>query len=127
MSKYTDGLRELADFLDEHDVPELSWQNVRFDIFADDAAGLMERARNLGGAWDKEEKGDWFVLRRYFGPHCIDINAPRSNVCERVQVGTKTVEKPDPSAPLVTVEEPVYEWQCPESLSAVASWWHAPA
>ena len=121
MSAYTDGLRALADFLDEHDVPEISWQAVQFDVFASDAADLLERARALGGKWNKADKGDWFVLRRHFGPHYVDINAVRSKVCERVQVGTETVEVTDPEAPKVTVERPVYEWKCPDSLSAVAS------
>jgi len=44
----------------------------------------------------------------------------RDGVCERVQVGTKTVEKPDPdaivNAPMVTVQEPVYEWLCPDPI-----------
>ena len=39
-----------------------------------------------------------------------------SGTCERVQVGTKTVEQYDPEAlaaiPKVTVEEPVYEYRC---------------
>ena len=50
----------------------------------------------------------------------------REGVCERVRVGTKTVEKYDSDAllsiPKVTVEEPVFEWMCPDPLrSAVQS------
>jgi hypothetical protein len=37
---------------------------------------------------------------------------------ERVQVGTETVEISDPTAPTITVDRPVYEWRCPESLAA---------
>lgn len=46
----------------------------------------------------------------------------REGVCERVQVGTKTVEKYDSDAllaiPKVIVEEPVFEWMCPDPLRA---------
>lgn len=46
----------------------------------------------------------------------------REGVCERVQVGTKTVEKPAPGAPTVAVEEPVFEYRCPDPLrEAVAA------
>lgn len=37
-------------------------------------------------------------------------------VCERVQVGTRTVLKPDPDAPLVEVVEPVFEVRCVDPL-----------
>lgn len=35
-------------------------------------------------------------------------------VCQRIQTGTKLVERPAPDAPTITVEEPVYEWACTE-------------
>ena len=49
-----------------------------------------------------------------------------SGTCERVQVGTKTVEQYDPEAlaavPMVTVEEPVYEYRCSDDpLRALVS------
>jgi hypothetical protein len=39
---------------------------------------------------------------------------PASGTCEKVKVGTKVVEKPDPNVevPTVEVEEDVYEWEC---------------
>lgn len=47
----------------------------------------------------------------------------RDGVCERVQVGTKTVVKYDEDAllsvPKVTVEEPVYEYRCPDPIDAI--------
>jgi hypothetical protein len=33
-------------------------------------------------------------------------------LCEKVQVGTRTVMRPAPDAPLVEVEEPIYEYKC---------------
>ncbi|MCC2033099.1 hypothetical protein [Microbacterium allomyrinae] len=62
---------------------------------------LVRGVTNLGVAWE--------------------INF-RSGVCERVQVGTKRVERFDPaviaSIPKVTVDEPVYEYMCPDPIVA---------
>lgn len=45
-----------------------------------------------------------------------------TGVCERVQVGTRKVMKPNPDAPLVEVEEPVFETRCIDPLAeAVAA------
>lgn len=64
------------------------------------------------------------VIRLYgyspgFAPNTWHIDVG-SGVCERVQVGTKLVEKPDPKAviPMVTVEEPVYEVRCIDPIAA---------
>jgi hypothetical protein len=44
----------------------------------------------------------------------------RDGVCEKVQVGTKKVERADPAAydalPRVIVEEPIYEYRCPDPI-----------
>lgn len=43
-----------------------------------------------------------------------------TGVCERVQVGTKTVQKIDPdflvNVPMIDVEEPIFEVRCPDPL-----------
>ena len=39
------------------------------------------------------------------------------DLCERVQVGTKVIEVPDPAAPKVRRELPVYEYRCSEVAS----------
>lgn len=36
----------------------------------------------------------------------------RTLTCTRRQVGTRTVTEPAPDAPMITREEPVYEWEC---------------
>ena len=38
-------------------------------------------------------------------------------VCERVQTGTRKVLRPDPEAPLIEVEEPVFETRCVDPLA----------
>lgn len=40
-----------------------------------------------------------------------------AGVCERVQVGTRTVMRPDPSVPLIEVEEPIFETRCVDPLA----------
>lgn len=37
-------------------------------------------------------------------------------VCERVVVGTRTVMKPAPDAPMIEVEEPIYEVRCVDPI-----------
>lgn len=122
MSAYTDGLRALADLFDAHpDKTPPDWSSIVVNLFVDDGDAALALARSLGGNWEKQEYGDWLALRRTVGPHYIDIDVRRDQVCERVQVGTKTVEIPDPAAPTVTVEKPIYEWECPGSWRAVVS------
>ena len=49
----------------------------------------------------------------------LQINVPRGEVCERVQVGVKLVEVPARPAVEAHVEEvPQYEWKCNDSLLA---------
>lgn len=116
---YADGLRRLADFIDAH--PDLFRDTCELtvNLFAENREEFAEKARQLGSA-EKVEMGGWYVLRKKFGPHRLDLNIAREYVCTQVQTGTRTVSKPDPevlaTVPTVEVEEPVYEWQCPDSL-----------
>jgi hypothetical protein len=113
-------LRALADLLDEH--PQLAppLQTVTLNHYGsvlDGGDAEMAALARGTGRWEKVELADWLILRREVGPDVmIDLNFRREAVCERVQVGTRPVEKPDPEAlaavPTVTVEEPVYEWTC---------------
>lgn len=66
-------------------------------------------------------------LNRHDGPFSIVQGGDPSwsvyfsdSVCTRVQTGTRTVTKPDPAAPLIEVEEPVYEWRCADPLADMA-------
>jgi hypothetical protein len=74
-----------------------------------------------GGKWMKTYT-DWdYTEARTVSPNLtITLNSSRGAVCERVQVGTRQVVKPDPDAlkelqksvKQVTVDEPIYEWDC---------------
>lgn len=125
-----DGLRKMADWLEAH--PEAHAPGV---VAICDAPGgrdlLVKRARTLGGRWSKVEKDEddrWFELRLEFGPDIYyELFTLRSNVCERIVVGTeeREVEGPDPElvAQLPTTKrtETVekVEWKCPGSLLAL--------
>ena len=122
-SEWIRGLYDMAEFFENHShlIPRHS--EVTVDLFAmgDDPVASIRTMIKGTGRWDKSvETVAWFELRRWFGPHHIAINASRDAVCERVQVGTRTVEKPDPDAPHVTVDEPIYEYHCPDSILAVS-------
>ena len=114
--------RKMLDWLEEHPdyIPNHA---ITLDIFCwdEDAPAQLAKAAKVMGRATKDTSGDaLFFVRREWGPHHLDVNASREAVCERVQVGTETVEEPDPEAPKVTVERPVYEWRCPPSLLAMA-------
>lgn len=119
---WANGLRELADFAEQHpDLFEGHTFGEQIDLFAYTPEEMAEKTAMLGTS-TKAKKGDWYCMARGFGPHRLELNIASDKFCERVQIGTKTVEKPDPEAlkqvPTVEVEEPVYEWICPESVLA---------
>jgi len=117
--EYAKGLHELADFAGQH--PELFDKHCgeTFNIFAYTSEEMAEKTRLLGTS-KKVASDGWYTMSRRFGPHQVDLSISRNTFCERVQTGTKTVEKPDPEAlkqvPTIEVEEPVYEWTCPETI-----------
>jgi hypothetical protein len=121
VQEWADGLREMADFADRH--PDLfNSRGEKFNIFATDAKDFARKARALGKA-DKIQEGSFYILRRRFGPHMVDLNIFRKELCEKVLVGTKIVSRQDPeliaAVPVIEVTEDVYEWHCPESILAL--------
>jgi hypothetical protein len=107
------GLRELADFLEQHPavpIPMLDGQNA-FVTSRDELAAIAR-----AGSWEKLWLDQWFVLIRQFsGSVTLHVNAERSTVCRKVVTGTKTL----PATPEREVE--TYEWVCDEpSLLAQA-------
>jgi hypothetical protein len=118
---YAEGLRELAQFVEEKLTDEdIYASGVEINFYYDSFDEMGSAVTALGGRWDKHEAGHWFILSRKFGPHHVYLNVNRDEVCTKVQTGTRTVEVPDPEfvakAPLVTIEEPVYGWKCPDSV-----------
>jgi len=87
--------------------------------YSNDAAELATHALLLGSA-EKSGSDEWYSVVKRFGAHRIEVYGQRDDVCERIVVGTRDVEKMvvDPDAPLVTVTvtEEIVEWVCPPSL-----------
>lgn len=72
------------------------------------SVGSMEKKQGILGMYLKQDNA-------YDDGSRLGISIyPASGTCERVKVGTKVVEKPDPNVevPTVEVEEDVYEWEC---------------
>ena len=126
---YIAGLRQFADLL-END-PGLSLPDTRridWYLFAGDAGDTEQKrlaadlVRRLPGQFDKCELDRLFCFRGSIEGLGLEVTVDRSAVCRRVVVGTKTVKKPDPAAPLIEVEVDEVEWQCEPLLAdAVAA------
>jgi hypothetical protein len=120
LKEWADGLREIADFAEQR--PELFENGTygeRFNLFAYSPEEMTRKTVMLGTS-KKSAVGGYYCMTRSFGPHKVELNIQRDKFCERVQTGTRIVEKPDPKklekVPTVKVEEPVYEWICPDSV-----------
>ena len=105
---YIDGLRDLTDWLEQHPEYAPTYPAVTLNVFADDKAELAEFARAAGRA-TKHWLDSWFVVRAEFGPHSIDANLAREQVCDRVVTGIRWV----PAQPART--EDVVEWVCQDT------------
>lgn len=131
---YTDGLREIAAFLDRHpevDLPYLgNFTSIGINMPSlsillvrpgEQREPLAEIARAMGGAEKavSDSLGRFYVWRRFAGIALV-ASADRAEVCERVVTGTREVTKevPDPEAlaavPTVLVTEVVedVDWVC---------------
>jgi hypothetical protein len=115
-------LRRIADLFEAH--PELPvpfqphlWT---YPVSDDPLAEMAAFARAVG----RSDKGDWGEMLRLrardFTAVELTIATLHENVCERVVVGTTTVEEPDPDAvaalPRVRRVVEQVEWRCPQSI-----------
>lgn len=123
---YIDGLRQVADFLDQHpDVPVTAHESFMQLVpsYTDDAAAVFARAVKAlasAGRVEKNDSGSYFTCTVMVGGHELSVFTDRTVVCERVVVGTEIVEIPDPAAPKITVEQEIVEWRCGSILAAAA-------
>lgn len=114
------GIRAFADHLEQQ--PDLAnyfaWMsNNRFLLYTSDPDEFRTLARALGGDREKDAADDYMTVRRHFGPIEVQVYTARDKVCTRRQVGIETVEVVDPNAPKVTIERPVFEWDCAPVLN----------
>lgn len=118
MSEFTDGLRAMADWFDQH--PEYQGEAYGHATVHLNAEQLADFARAVGNA-EKESNDYSFSLRRKFDER-VSLRSwtIRDAVCEQVQVGERTVTRhvlPEGVELVeVTETEPVYEWRCPDSI-----------
>lgn len=107
------GLRDMADWFEQHPDRIPPYLPVTVNLFADDRDDLIAYAREFGKA-DKSVVNDWFALRKRFGPHAIDANLPREEICRKVVTGTRQV----PAQMIEAREEEIVEWVCEDALLA---------
>ena len=83
-------------------------------------AEQLREAIRVVGRVDKKQSGTGLRLTAEPHPDVIVLIHPPAGTCERVQVGTEKVVKREPVGEVeyreVEVEEPVYRWECPESV-----------
>ena len=111
-NELANGLRDLADWLDASAevVPEHVVDHT-FNVCCLRREQIEAVARS-GGRWEKVDDGNYFTLRRTFGPVTLDFFTARENVCRRVVVDT--IEHPEKVVP-AHVEE-VVEWVWDEPI-----------
>lgn len=125
---YCRGLEQLAAWLREHpEVPlpltgSSGTHAVKIAMPGqgeDEAAALAAFARALPGRADKSfsDSGLIYVSGRV-GGLSVEAYAWRESVCERVVIGTETVEVPDPDAPKITQTVDKVEWRCGSLFAA---------
>lgn len=115
------GLRALADLLEQHPELPLPGRDLRaYSMGEDERATLAAVARALPGRVTKDTtglEGELFQVYATLGGEEGGVIyggvAYRESVCERRQVGTKVVEREEPTETRTVRETvPVYEWDC---------------
>ena len=129
-AEYADGLRQVADFLEAHPEIELPESTLNcYRLYNKEAVAVTARALSSGGRCAKVYEESIVLLKRVFGPIELCYLGSRSNVCERVQVGTKI--EPEHIIPaqaeqfipaqaeqfIPEREVQVYGWRCPSLLA----------
>lgn len=119
------GLHEFADFIAEHGhkLP-ISDLNLKFDDFVFDDYKYEDR-RHLRTAREKMRllaltltpvekvyNGEWFDLRKRFGPVVLEFTVNRSVVCEKKVVGVEEV----PERVLAAHTREIIEWECNDPI-----------
>lgn len=129
VADFAKGLRALAAFLEDHPTLCPEWED--FTVFAWSKDQFAEMVKEVG-AGTKRDAGQFLEFVREFSDRVkLTVNISKNVSCEKVQTGTrtKTVEVPATATPkdnidgkvVFEVEEPVYEWKCPESWLHPAS------
>lgn len=113
--KMSQGLRELADFLDEH--PEFPSPPIGAIYIRCYNRAELVRCAKLFKPFEKSiDSGGDYVLARKFGPLSIKLYTSRANVCTRRVVGQEWEEgKPAREATEGRMVD-VLKWTCPDNI-----------
>lgn len=114
---YTEGLRQLADWLDAHPDIDLPWTGTTYDPFSLGVwltkEELAEIVRALPGRVEKQFDETVVRVTSAFGGLRVQAYSGRNEVCERIVTGTETVTVPAIEAkPERTEVREVVEWRC---------------
>ena len=125
-TEYIDRLRKLADLLEAKPDLILPYQVGKdsIDFYPTGAAQTAQTAKLFPSGWTKNDPNaskydaDYYKLFGKWEGVEIIILELRSAVCERVQVGSRTViVDAVEAAPETTEERPVYEYICEPLLA----------
>jgi hypothetical protein len=108
-------LKALTKFYEAH--PNFPAPSMSIDVFTHSREEFVAAAREFSPC-DKVGLDYWFCLRRMFGKIRLDVNVPRGEVCERVEVGVRHVEATPAIPESPAHDELVYKWRCDESILA---------
>ena len=120
-SELVSGLRELADWYENHADAPLPVE-VQVKVSTISGKGELAAFARMLGTCTKDSNEIFFYVRRAFGPVVLSGFDYRESVCQRVVTGKRTVEVDVPVGyRKETREEEVVEWHCPETLLAEAA------
>ena len=117
--EWIQGLRDMADFFEaRRDAMPAYLPRFSFYKAVMTQKDLGEQARKFRTNFVKKADDYSYELVHNFGPHSLSLSLSRTVACEKVQIGTERVTVPDPAfkPPMVEIEQPIYEWRCPESV-----------
>src|SRR5688500_2360185 len=86
------GLRKLASFIEKNaDLIEDNYAYFGLDLYTDSKEKIKDAAQKMRGA-KKEYNESMFILSKRFSETCyFHVRVSRSEVCERVVIGTREI------------------------------------
>jgi hypothetical protein len=100
-----DGLRQLADFLENNPSVELPYEmGGAVFVELDEARAAMQAAP---GGWSKDVTDNYWAYERTMpGSVKYTMYVDRANLCRKVKIGTRRIEA------VPEHDEPIYKWDC---------------
>lgn len=105
---FIQGLRQLADFLEQHEVIPVPEFERSIMVFIESAEAFKTYARHMGHA-HKDFVEEWIQLRKTFGPITYTLTMERAKICTKTVIGMRDVP---------AHQEEIVEWSCSDSILA---------